>query len=121
MSALDDLAASITFDLQAADIPGVVAVSRDTFVPNPDTPWDPSSGTTTTTDYDCQGWRDEYEQSEINGTLIAQGDVRVFILASTLAITPVTTDHVTVGGKVYSIISVATDPAGALWTLQCRA
>ncbi len=121
MSALDDIAANITFDLQAADIPGAVVITRSEVDPDCPTPWDPSSCDTVDVDHACQGWRDEYAQHDINGTIIAVGDVRVFILASTLDITPVTTDRVTVGGKVYSIISVATDPAGALWTLQCRA
>lgn len=42
------------------------------------------------------------------------------ILASTLAITPTTSDTVTIRGTTYSIIDVSTDPAQALWVVQAR-
>jgi hypothetical protein len=47
-------------------------------------------------------------------------DRKVFIVASTLAITPAPGNTTTIGGSTYSIITVQRDPAGACWVLQCR-
>lgn len=120
MTALDDIAAQITDTLTSADILTALAVRRSTFVPNPETPWDPSSGTTEELDHACSGWVDTYAQSDVNGSTIQQGDRRVFILASTLDIEPTTADHVPLDGSAYGIVSVGRDPAGAAWVLQCR-
>jgi hypothetical protein len=68
----------------------------------------------------CEGWRDSYETAErANGDVLVD-DAKVFIVAATLGVTPAPGNTVTVGGWTLSIISVALDPAGAAWVLQCR-
>lgn len=83
--------------------------------------WDPGSGTTTTVDYACKAIEDSYSLFEQQNTLIQAGDVKVIVLATTLAVTPVTSDKITTRGVTRAIVNVQRDPAGATWTLQARA
>ena len=113
------LAADVVDALNAADVPYDLTVTRT--VPGT---YDVETGTTgpaTVTDYSCVGFVDVFDQRVVDGTLIQQSDRRVFIAASTLAITPTTTtDTVTIGSTDYVIVSVQQDPAAALWELQAR-
>lgn len=84
----------------------------------PYSPWAP--GPSTPVAYQCKGLVDTYSAYERQNTLIAAGDVKVLILAATLDITPTTADKVTIRGTEYAIVDVSTDPATAVWTLQCR-
>lgn len=84
----------------------------------PYSPWAP--GPPTLQPHACKGLVDGYSVFERTNTLIVTGDVKVLILASTLAITPTTSDTVTIRGTTYSVIDVSTDPAQALWVLQAR-
>lgn len=69
----------------------------------------------------CRGWRDQFAQDTVDGTLIRATDVRVMIIAGSLDVEPTTSDRVTVNGVTYAVIvSVKRDPAGALWELQAR-
>ena len=111
----DELADTLADALTEAGIPYALTVTRTT-------PPDPiNGGDGTTTAYPCQGWRDEYSLDLIGGSLISQGDVRVFIIRSTLAIQPTATDGLTIDGKQYAIINVSIDPAGTAWDVQARA
>src|SRR5690606_40855011 len=87
--------------------------------PDPEKPWEPAP--TVEVDYPCRGWLDEYETELIDNSLILATDARVFIIASSLEITPETTDTLTVRGQEYSIIHIKRDPGGARWELQVRA
>lgn len=116
-----ELAEQIADALTEADIPVDVVVTRTVLTDVNNTPWNPSDDVAVATDYPCQGLTDSYSALDIDGTLIRQSDIKVLILATTLAIVPSVTDTVTIGGKSYSVISVATDPATALWVCQCRA
>lgn len=84
-------------------------------------PWDTSDDEIAETPYACKGWRDDYRQEDRDGTLIRQDDVRIIIVVSSLAITPGTSDKITIGGATYSIISVRRDPAGTTFDVQARA
>jgi hypothetical protein len=109
-----ELAEALISGLVEAGIPYALTVSRIT-------PADPIfGGDPTITPYPCQGWRDEYSLDLIDGTLIQSSDARVFIIASSLSITPTAADTITIGGVSYSIISVGIDPAGACWDIQAR-
>ena len=69
----------------------------------------------------CRGWRDQFTQDTVDGTLIRATDARVMIIAGSLAIEPTTSDRVTVNGVTYTVIvGVKRDPAGATWELQAR-
>ncbi|MEP0322882.1 hypothetical protein [Bauldia litoralis] len=81
------------------------------------TPWAP---TYTSVDYSCTGIRDSYSALDRAGGNVLETDVKILILAATLAIEPGTSDSVTIGGKTYAAISVSTDPATALWEIQAR-
>lgn len=65
----------------------------------------------------------EYDQKDIDGTLIKAGDKRAMISASGIASAPDTADQVTDGSLKYSIISVSTiQPGGTplIYYLQLR-
>lgn len=101
------------------------AIRRAVFTPNPDTPWDPSSGTTTVTDYPATMVVLSYANSEVDGTLIQQTDKRVLVSTKGLAITPATTDTlVTPDDQALSMVNVSPlKPAATvvLYELQARA
>lgn len=83
-------------------------------------PWDPGSGVETTVTFPCQAFEDTYSIFERQNTLIQAGDVKVVVLATTLATVPTTADKITTRGVTRSIVSVERDPAGATFTLQAR-
>lgn len=120
MSILDtDIAEQIADTLTNAGLPLDVVLSRTApGEPDPETPWIP--GTPVTTNYPCKGWLDHYEAAELVNTTILATDVKVMIVATTLAIEPAPSDHVTVRGDGYTVISVSADPARAIWQLQAR-
>lgn len=84
----------------------------------PYSPWSP--GPATSTAYACKGMVDTYTAFERSQTLIQQGDVKVLILAATLDVSPSTADKLSIRGTEYTVVAVDTDPATAVWTLQCR-
>ena len=110
-SLADDISAALT----AAGVPYELTVSRTVTTGDP---WDP---TITTTNYACQGWRDEWTLDELASTLISVTDLKFVILGTSLAIAPTTADRVIVDGVSHAIVSVHRDPAGATFTLQARA
>lgn len=120
MSILDgDIADTIADALVNAGLPLDCVLSRTVpGEPDPETPWIP--GEPITTNYDCRGWVDRFTEDWEAGTAILAGDVRIFILATTLDVTPQPGDVVTVRSDSRTIISVSTDPALASWDLQAR-
>ncbi len=120
MSILDGyLAEQLTDALTAADIPQDCVVTTQETV-DPGTPWDPSDDTITNVDHACQGWVDDYSTLDRTNTLIQLNDRRVYIVASTLDVTPAPTSTVTINGATLTVIAVSRDPAGTAWVLQCR-
>ena len=120
MSILDgDIAEQITDALTNAGLPLDVTLVRTTpGTPDPNEPWNP--GTPTTTNYECRGWTDRFTEEWQAGTAILAGDVRIFILATTLDVEPQPGDVVMVRGDARTIVSVGADPALACWDLQAR-
>ncbi|WP_258271128.1 hypothetical protein, partial [Escherichia coli] len=49
---------------------------------------------------------------------IPDTDVKVMIVGTSIAVDPLKGDTVAVGGRSWSLIRVATDPARAMWTCQ---
>lgn len=115
-----ELAEIIGDALEDADIPYAVTITRITGTNDPGTPWDPSDDTIETTDYECRGYVDTFDDSYRAGGLVQQGDLKVVIVANTLSITPTLADTVTVRGETYNIVNVSSDPALALWEVQAR-
>lgn len=78
--------------------------------------YDPETGTSTqtTTSHAGTGVKLDYQQDEIDGTLIRRGDQRVY-MAPDLAVTPRTGDTLTIGGESWQVIeSRPLAPAGAV-------
>ncbi|MFZ5693900.1 MAG: head-tail joining protein [Pseudomonadota bacterium] len=118
MSILEGELASVIADaLTEADIPVDVVLTRTTA--GSGDPWNPSGGTTET--FECRGFADAYRANERAGTLIAETDIKVVVIAATLLTEPTTGDVLTIGGKSYNVQSVLTDPAKALWECRCSA
>jgi hypothetical protein len=117
MSILDDgsLAEEIAEGLAAADIPFDVTLLEQVVSGPPHNP------TIDYVDHPCKGFAESYDNLLIAASAVQANDVKVMVLATTLDITPTTADRVSVRGVSYSIISVSTDPAGALFELQARA
>jgi hypothetical protein len=113
-SLADDIAAA----LDGAGIPFAVTITRDVPQDSPD-PADPLPPIST--DFACNGFIDDWDASYLASSLVERGDVKVVIIATSIAIVPDTGDRVTVRGKTYSVLNVSADPALATYTLQARA
>lgn len=128
-----ELAEQIADALAEASIPLSATVTRSVLDPE-SPPWEP---TYTTVAYACQGIVDSYSVLERAQSNVEVSDVKVLIVAQSLLnapipppdeepdeptglIEPAPGDGVTIGGKSYTVIAVSTDPARALWELQCR-
>lgn len=120
MSILDtDIAEQIADALTSAGLPLDVTLVRTTpGTPDPETPWIPAPPVVT--NHACKGWRDRFSNEYEASSSILAGDVRIFILATTLDVTPQPGDVVTVRGDSRTIISVSTDPAASCWDMQAR-
>jgi hypothetical protein len=110
----DLLATELTDALTAFDIPQSATVTvREMSGPE----WEP---VITDVPHACSGWRDSFSAADrANGDVLVT-DVKVFIVASSLDITPTTSDKVTIGGATFSIITIQLDPASAAYVCQCR-
>lgn len=83
-------------------------------------PWDPS---TSDTDYPCTLVALDYDQKDVDGTLIKSTDKKVYVAVAGLPIQPTTTDKVIIGGVVSAIVQAKPlNPAGTVvyWMLQAR-
>ncbi len=74
----------------------------------------------TATNYSCKAIVDTYSDYFSRGGLVQDGDRKVLILANSLSVRPVVNSRVTVGTTVFTVVSVDTDPATAVWVLQGR-
>lgn len=84
-------------------------------------PWNPG---TSDTDYPCTLVALDYDQKDIDGTLIKATDKKVYVAVAGLPIQPTTTDKVIIGGVVSTIVQAKPlNPAGTVvfWELQARA
>lgn len=115
-----ELAQTIAEALLDADIPFDVVITRT--VPgevDPEQPWiEPEPEVLTFT---CKGFTETFSADYISAGLVQADDVKVVILAPTLATTPQLSDVVTVRGQAYTIIRIIPDPALATIALQARA
>ena len=89
------------------DVPGVATDPADPPAP-------------TATDYSCKAIVEKYSDYFTKNGLVQDGDRRVLILANSLAVRPVANSRITISGIQFTTISVDTDPATAVWTIQGR-
>ncbi|MBE0563577.1 hypothetical protein JQC79_19360 [Ochrobactrum anthropi] len=83
-------------------------------------PWNPG---TSDTDYPCTLVALDYDQKDVDGTLIKSTDKKVYVAIKGLAIQPTTTDKVIIGGVVSTIVEAKPlNPAGiiVLFEFQIR-
>jgi len=98
------------------------ATVQRTLMTGPIDPGKPQTpGARTTVSYPCKGIVDTYSDYAIAETLVDAQDRKILILATSISIEPTDGDRVVIRGETYMIISVKTDPAKAVWELQCRA
>ena len=98
-------------------------LARTTLAAGPNA-WTPGSPTTTT--YSCKAIHDTWGASWLSQGLVVADEVKLLILASSLAVDPDVGDVVTIRGEAFTISpnvggkpAVSTDPAKAVW--ECRA
>lgn len=118
MSILEgELADEIAAALDSAGIPFAVTITRDVPGEGGD-PFDPPPPVSTT--YTGSGFIDDWDEAFLTGGLVERGDVKVVVIANSIAIVPAAGDRVTARGKTYSVLNVSADPALATYTLQAR-
>lgn len=86
-------------------------------------PTDPSAGTEPTAQtYSGRGILDSYRTSQIDETIIQQGDRKVLILGNSIpsGVVPETGDMVEAEGRVFTVVAVERDPDAATYTCQVR-
>jgi hypothetical protein len=109
-----ELAETLVDALDNARLPQAMSITREEVDPE-SPPWDPSS---ITVSYACRGWVDEYKATDRLDGSVSVNDRKAYVLVSSLATTPTSTDHLVLGSLNYSIARIDRDPAGAAWVLQ---
>lgn len=112
-------AAEIADALDAADIPYELTLTRDVEQDSP-APEPGNPPNIVPVDYPFKGFVDDFDASWRAGSLIQAGDVRVIIVANSLAVEPVAGDRITARGQTFTAITVQGDPALATWQIQAR-
>lgn len=72
----------------------------------------------TTEIYSCRAQIDAVTEAMRQAPGYTDKDQRILILINTLQVTPTTDDEITVRGALWSIASVASDPAQSHWELR---
>ena len=82
--------------------------------------YDPSAGTagSTETAFVVWGLQDNYAQTEIDGSLIRQGDQRVWLSAVGMGVMPRSGDTLTIGATTYNVIASRPVRPGAVIVLH---
>jgi len=87
------------------------------------TPGSLTAGTNpTTATHACKGFIEKKANTDIGGTLVDDGMVRIILIGDTInggATAPSQRDRVTIEGTVYEIGVVDRDPDAATYTLSC--
>lgn len=88
--------------------------------------FEPAVSTSETT-YTCKAIEDKWSAGVYGSGLVNSTDIRILVLAASLATTPVVGDRITIRGVTLTILpsesdklaSIQTDPARATWSLRC--
>lgn len=84
------------------------------------TPGSISGGTNpTSADFPGKGFVESYREDQIDGTSVKENHRKVVLIAGTFTGSPEVFDTVTIEDRIWSILHVARDPAGA--TYECQA
>ncbi len=121
---LGSLAAEISSDPDVVDLFLDATLTRD--VPGTITdPADPPVPTQAT--YTCKAIDVRFSVGLMAQGLVAGGDIKVLILANSLATAPLPLDRITIRGTTATVVpansagmgAVTRDPAGATWSCRC--
>lgn len=118
MSAFSDEMAAVGLEL-LTEFGEAVSFTRTT-----EGEYNPADGTVETgtdTIFTGYGLPVDYSNRDIDGTIIEQGDSRLYVNA--VSVEPTTSDKVTVSGRVYRVINVSKysiNGANVLYELQIR-
>jgi hypothetical protein len=115
-----EIAALISEGLAAADLGYPITLERYTpGTPDPLEPWEPVAATSVA--WSTRGFEDKFTDYYVSRGVIRQGDRLIYLVAHTLATTPVEGDVlISRDGEPFVIIEVRTDPARALWECHAR-
>lgn len=118
-----DLAQELADAMPAGD-DGVPAATLTVRTPGTRDSNEPSAGTNpTSTSYECRGWISKYA-GQVEGTMVKRTASEVVLLGKSIGggtVTPAPGHRVSIDGTAYQIVGVATDPAGATYTLTVKA
>jgi hypothetical protein len=92
--------------------------------PGARTPGSLTAGTNPTTQTrTCEGIIEDYDDGQIDGTLVQDGDRRVLLIAASIqeGAIPEPGDQITIEGQTLTVVRVRRDPAAASYTCQVRA
>lgn len=72
--------------------------------------------------YTCDGIVEDYDEKQIDGTLVKVGDRQFLLIADSLpsSVRPAQSDEIEHQGVTYSLMRVRSDPAEATFTCQGR-
>lgn len=102
--------------------PGLKDVTLSVVTPGIRNPNEPTAGVNSTiVSHIGKGVVLDYEDSEVDGTIVQRGDRQVLLIADTFPnVVPSTTDRITAEGRTYNVINIERDPAAATYTCQVR-
>jgi hypothetical protein len=119
-SAFGDIKTAVTYSSQ--DQPVDIGISAAVEVP-----YDPSTGlaTPTSTDYSINVIIEPISlltrpEEGYLGNTVQDGDKKIMINGYNIAFTPQPGDKITQGALVWSVLSVTSDPAAAVYTVHAR-
>jgi hypothetical protein len=87
-------------------------------------PKDPRTGTTTSADHAVRLVELDYDNSEVDGTVIRRTDRKMMVSTQGLTIEPTTSDQIVIAGKTFAIVGVKPlSPGGVAlyFEIQARA
>jgi hypothetical protein len=117
-SVLDTLAATIKTALSSTFAAATLTRHVEGTIVDPADPPAPSEA-----EYVCRALIEDYSIRMKAEGLVQSEDRQVLILAGSLSVTPIVNDTVTIGdgphsGETFTLMSIGTDPARAVW--MCR-
>lgn len=107
----DDVVAALGGELRSATFYHGDNTGTDAFG-NPITVW---------SSYPCEGTRGSYDAEYAGLSGIPRTNVKIEIIARTLAVTPKNLDRIFIEDSWWTITQLETDPANAVWLCQCQA
>jgi len=104
--------------------PNVLDATLIVVTPGTRTAGDLAGGTNpVSTDYACKGFTDDYNDRQIDGTIILVGDRIITLIGDSISggtVAPTIGDQITIEGGTWDIIRVKRDPDAATYECQVR-